>query len=191
MKDIAKQTKEIMKQTFTFTTGDLVTIGLFAGAAKAASLMIALMGGGMNPVTLILKNAVWAALWLILLIKVTRPGTLTLVNVLAALLGLFLMGASMLSLPGIIAACLITEVLMLAMTPLVSREWVAAIGIALSELLAKGVTLVISLINMREQPMLIIPVAIIIIIGYLGILVGLIGGGRMVKELRHAGLIQN
>ena len=180
-----------MKNPFAFTTGELVTIGLFAGAAKAASLVVALMGGGMNPITLILKNAVWAALWMILLIKVQRPGTLTLANLVAALLGLFLLGSAMLSLPGIIAACILTEIIMLAMTPVSNRVLVAAMGVALSELLTRGVSIFISYLKVREQPELLIPGLIIVAIGYIGIIVGLFGGGRMVKELRHAGLIQN
>ncbi len=168
----------------------MVTIGLFAGAAKAASLMVALMGGGMNPLTLLLKNAVWAALWLVLLIKVSRPGTLTLANLVAALLGLLLMGSAMLSLPGIMIACILAELLMLGMGKRINRVWVALFGIATSELLAKGFSLGISFISLREQPVLIIPVLIIIAIGYLGIIMGLWGGVKMVKELRHAGLIQ-
>lgn len=180
-----------MQNPFAFTTGELVTIGLFAGAAKATSIMVALMGGGMNPVTLILKNAIWAALWLILLIKVQRPGTLTLSNTVAALLGLFFMGSAMLSLPGIIAACVIAEIIMISISPAVSRMVTAALGIALSELLSRAATLGISYIATREQPALLIPVFLIIAFGYIGIVIGLLGGSRMVKELRHAGLIQN
>lgn len=180
-----------MKNYFAFTTGELVTIGLFAGAAKAASLVVALAGGGMNPITLILKNAVMAALWLILLIKVQRPGTLTLANVVAALLGLFLLGSAMLSLLGIIIACIITEILMLAMTPIGNRVFVAAAGVAFSELLTRGVSLFIRYLAVREQPELLIPALIIVAIGYIGVIAGVLGGGRMVKELRHAGLIQN
>lgn len=180
-----------MKNPFAFTTGELVTIGLFAGAAKAFSLVIALAGGGMNPITLILKNAVWAALWLILLIKVPRPGTLTLANVLAALVGLFLLGSAMLSLPGVIAACVLAEIVMLSLQTVSSRITAAVVGVALSELLTRGVSLGLSYIGMREQPMLLIPAIIIVMVGYIGIIIGLFGGMRMTKELRHAGLIQN
>lgn len=180
-----------MQNPFGFTTGELVTIGLFAGAAKAVSLMVALMGGGPNPVTLLLRNAIWAALWMILLIKVTRPGTLTLATVVSALLGLFLFGSSMLSLPGTIAACLVAEVFMLALAPLGSPVFTAVVGIAISEILKRGVSLGMGYLALREQPALLIPSIIIMGFSYIGILVGLAGGFRMVKELRHAGLIQN
>lgn len=153
--------------------------------------MVALAGGGMNPITLILKNAVWATMWLILLVKVQKPGTLTLANLIAGLFGLFMMGSSMLSLPAVMLACALAEALMLALSGFVSRLWVAAAGIAVSELLAKGVSLGIALLSMREQTMLVIPVAVIISVGYLGILAGLAGGVRMVKELKRAGLIRN
>ena len=36
-------------------------IGVFAAAAKLSSLLIALAGGGMNPVSLVAKNLVYSA----------------------------------------------------------------------------------------------------------------------------------
>lgn len=180
-----------MQSPFGFTTGELVTIGLFAGAAKAVSLIIALIGGGPNPITLLVRNAMWAALWMVLLIKVTRPGTLTLATVVSALLGLFLMGSSMLSLPGTIAACIIAEVFMLAVLPVGGPVLAAAVGIAVSEFLKRVVSLALGYLAVREQPALMIPSIIIMGFSYVGILIGLMGGFRMVKELRHAGLIQN
>ena len=37
---------------------ELVLVGVFAAATKLSSLLIALAGGGMNPVSLIVKNIV-------------------------------------------------------------------------------------------------------------------------------------
>ena len=37
---------------------ELVLVGVFAAAAKLSSLLIALAGGGMNPVSLVAKNLV-------------------------------------------------------------------------------------------------------------------------------------
>ena len=36
---------------------DLVVIGVFAATAKLSTVLIAMVGGGMNPVSLLLKNA--------------------------------------------------------------------------------------------------------------------------------------
>lgn len=180
-----------MKNPFAFTTGELVTIGLFAGASKAASLMVALIGGGPNPITLLLRNAVLAALMMVLLIKVTRPGTLTLSTVLSVLLGLFLLGSATLSFPGIIMACIIAEIFMVALAPLNRPVLSAAVGVAVSELLRRCVSLGMSYLTLREQPELLIPSIILMGFSYIGILVGVYGGYRMSKELRHAGLVQN
>mgnify|MGYP007091287558 CR=1 FL=1 len=38
---------------------ELVLVGVFAAAAKLSSLLIALAGGGMNPVSLVAKNLVY------------------------------------------------------------------------------------------------------------------------------------
>ena len=38
---------------------DLVVIGVFAATAKLSTVLIAMVGGGMNPVSLLLKNVVF------------------------------------------------------------------------------------------------------------------------------------
>ena len=44
------------KLKYHWTIGELVTIGVFAAAAKVITMVVALAGGGMNPVTLLIKN---------------------------------------------------------------------------------------------------------------------------------------
>ena len=58
-----------MKRGFYWRTEDLVVVGLFAALSKAVSLAIALVGGGMNPFTLFLKNGVATALLVVLLAR--------------------------------------------------------------------------------------------------------------------------
>ncbi|OPL14051.1 MAG: hypothetical protein AVO34_06000 [Firmicutes bacterium ML8_F2] len=58
---------------------------------KAASLLISLVGGDMNPLTLLLKNFVFTKLILVLLHKVRKPGTLTLAVGISALVAVLLM----------------------------------------------------------------------------------------------------
>jgi energy-coupling factor transport system substrate-specific component len=174
-----------------FETRDLVIIGLFAGAAKAVTLMLALVGGGMNPVTMILKSAVFSALWVTLLVKVPKPGALTLANTVAGLLGFFLMGQAVISLPSLIAATLAVELLIAALGGLARRPWLAIPAGALCELAMWLINLFFAYLSMREQPELMIMVLMISAASYLGILLGLFGGWKMVKELRHAGLIRD
>ena len=44
-----------------------MVLGVFAASIKVTSLIIALAGGGMNPVSLILKNLVFTTLLVVLL----------------------------------------------------------------------------------------------------------------------------
>lgn len=172
-----------------FETRDLVTIGLFAGAAKASTLTLALAGGGMNPVTMVLKSAVFSALWVVMLTKVPKIGALTLANTVAGLLGLFLLGQAVISLPALIAATVATEMLIRRLGGL-GRPGLVALAVALSELAMRGINLLVSYLTVREQPGLLIMVVVISCLSYVGILIGLVGGTKMVGELRHAGLIQ-
>ncbi|MDR1044349.1 MAG: MptD family putative ECF transporter S component [Candidatus Adiutrix sp.] len=174
-----------------FETRDLVTIGLFAGAAKAVTLMLALVGGGMNPVTMILKSAVFSALWVLLLTKVPKTGALTLANTVAGLLGFFLLGQAVISLPSLILATLAVEFLIAALGGLARGPHLAVLAVALSELAMRLINLFFAYLAMREQPELMIMVLMISAASYLGILLGLFGGWKMVGELRHAGLIQD
>ncbi|MDL2260225.1 MptD family putative ECF transporter S component [Deltaproteobacteria bacterium OttesenSCG-928-K17] len=177
--------------SFGFETRDLVTIGLFAGAAKASTLMLALVGGGMNPLTMILKSIVFSALWVIMLTKVPKTGTLTLGNTVAAILGFFLLGQAVISLPALILATVVVEAFIRLLGGLERRPALAMAAVALSELGMRLVNVFFSYLGAREQPGLIVMVAVISAMSYLGILIGLAGGVRMVRELRHAGLIQN
>lgn len=62
---------------------ELVLIGVFAAAAKLSSLLIALAGGGMNPIGLVAKNLVYTTLMIVLLTKVPKWGTLLLFTVIS------------------------------------------------------------------------------------------------------------
>ncbi|UQZ91126.1 hypothetical protein C4J81_01920 [Deltaproteobacteria bacterium Smac51] len=174
-----------------FETRDLVTIGLFAGAAKACTLILALMGGGMNPFTMVLKSIVFAALWVVMLTKVPKTGTLTLANTVAGLLGFFLLGQAVISLPALLAATVVVEILVRLAGGLEKGPYMAALAVGLSELAMRLINIFFTWLAAREQPALMIMVAVISSFSYLGILGGLAAGVKMVKELRHAGLIQS
>jgi energy-coupling factor transport system substrate-specific component len=174
-----------------FETRELVAIGLFSAAAKASSLMLALVGGGMNPLTLILKSAVQSALLVVLLAKVPKTGTLTLSNLIGLLLSFLLMGQHVISLPVILAGTMAVELVAWLCGGLARRPWLAIPMLAASELAIRLINVAVSFLGVREQPGLMAMVIAVSAFSYLGILLGLVGGVRMTRELRHAGLIQN
>jgi hypothetical protein len=49
----------------------------------------------------------------------------------------------------------------------------------------------VAFVGVREQPGLLVMIIVVSGLGYLGILLGLIGGYKMTGELRRAGLIQS
>ena len=68
---------------------ELVVLGVFSAAAKLSTLLVALVGGGMNPVSLLAKNLIFTTLLVVMLYKVRKPGTLALfvlVNMLISML---------------------------------------------------------------------------------------------------------
>ena len=163
-------------------------MGIFAAVVKIASLAIALVGGGMNPLTLLIKNAVFTSLLIVLLHKVPRLGTLTLFIGVSALVSLLLMGSGAVLLPVSLVAALLSEgVILLAGG---YRRTVGIIlGVAVYDLASKGLSLGLSWLIMREQPALLVTISTMVSIGYLGALMGLGSGHRFVKELRHAGIV--
>lgn len=168
---------------------ELVLIGVFAAAAKLSSLLIALAGGGMNPVSLVAKNLVYTTLIIVLLTKVPKPGTLLLFTVISMIVSVCLMGGSLTLLPAALAGALLGE-LGVRMTGGASKPWGPWIGVAIYDLASKGVSLGVSYLFMRESPALMTMVVPIVLVGYLGSLGGLWFAGKTVKELRHAGFVR-
>ena len=72
---------------------ELAVVGIFAAISKAASIVVALVGGGMNPLTLVLKSLVFTALLMVLLFKVRKIGTLLLFVVVTTIFTALMMGA--------------------------------------------------------------------------------------------------
>lgn len=168
---------------------ELVVIGIFAAVIKVSSILVALMGGGMNPVTLVMKNLVFTALLLVLLYKVRKFGTLTLFLGVSALVSVLLLGGSLVLVPASLAAGLIAEgVIMLIGGYGRSLNLIA--GVAVYDILSKTMSLGVSWLMMREQPKLIAMAAIFVAIGYLGSIAGLFMGRYFVQELRHAGIVR-
>ena len=168
---------------------DLVVIGVFAATAKLSTVLIAMVGGGMNPVSLLLKNVVFTTLLVIMLYKVRQPGTLSLFVIVSALVNFLLLGGNVTLIPPMLVAALVSEAVMKFVK---SLGWKGAVfwGVGCYDFLSKGLSLAVSYLMMRESPALMAVVLPIVLIGYAGSLIGLYTGYRSMKELRHAGIVR-
>lgn len=173
-----------------WSTRDLVTIGVFATVIKASTIMVAYMGGGMNPVTLAAKNCLYVTLMIVLLHKVPRPWTMTLAVGITSLVSLLLMGQGVLHAPGQVLAAFLGEGLILWLGGYGKTRNIVA-GVLTAELSAKAIGLAVSWLTLREQPAMLIPATIFILIGTAGTFLGAFAGVRFMKELRHAGIISD
>ncbi len=169
---------------------DLVVIGVFSAAAKISTMLIALVGGGMNPVSLLLKNLVFTTLLIVMLFKVRKPGTLILFTVVNCLISMLLLGGSVTLIPPALLAACLGELAMLSFGG-IARKWSPFLGVAVFDFVGKGLSLGVSFIFMRETPGLVWVVVPFVLIGYVGSLIGLYAGHRSVKELRHAGIVNH
>ena len=168
---------------------DLVVIGVFAATAKLSTVLIAMVGGGMNPVSLLLKNVVFTTLLVIMLYKVRQPGTLSLFVIVSALVNFLLLGGNVTLIPPMLAAALVSEAVMKFVK---SLGWKGAVfwGVGCFDFLSKGLSLAVSYLMMRESPALMAVVLPIVLIGYAGSLIGLYTGYRSMKDLRHSGIVR-
>jgi energy-coupling factor transport system substrate-specific component len=168
---------------------ELITIGTFAALIKVSTLMIALAGGGMNPVTMALKNTAATAMLLVLVFHVRKFGVLTLYVLVSSLVSLFLLGGNMMTIPGMLLAGLVCDGL-IRVSGGYGRTVSLLLGVAAFDLLSRVVSLGYSYLLFREEPRVFLMGAIAVLIGYVGCLIGLPGGVLFVRELRHAGIVK-
>lgn len=173
-----------------FEIRELVTIGIFSAVIKVSSLLVALIGGGMNPLTLVLKNLVFTSLLVVMLHKVRKFGALTLFIVVNTLVSMLFMGSSVVLLPTMLAAGLAAECVILALGGY-GRTMALMVGVAAYDILFKVGSLGVSWIYSREQPQMLVLASIFVAVGYLGSIAGLFVGRRFVRELRHAGIVRD
>jgi len=179
-----------MKHFFSdWRAQDLVVIGVFAAASKVATLLVALAGGGMNPVSLMGKNLIFTMLLVVMLFRVDRPGTLLLFTIINSIVSMLLLGASVTLLPPMLAAGLAGELAMLCGRG-TKRVWNKVLGAAVFDIVSKGLSLGVTWLFTRENPAMLVMVVPFVGIGYLGSLGGLFTGVKAVRELRHAGIIR-
>lgn len=191
-----------MGQEFSIMTGcaatvrrywdvrELVVLGVFAAAVKISTLVVALAGGGLNPVSLLAKNLIFTTMLVVMLYKVRKPGTLTLFILVNVLVSALLLGASVTLLPSMFAGALLAELVM-ALAGGAGRSWSPVLGVAVYDLSSKVLSVAVSWLYMRENPAMVFMMIPIVGLGYLGSLGGLFTGVRAVRELRHAGIVRN
>ena len=168
---------------------ELVVIGVFAALIKISSLLIALAGGGMNPVSLVLKNVVATALLVVLLYKVPKFGVLSLFVLISAVISVLLTGSRLMTTPGILFAGVICDGILRLSNGYRKPAFLLPV-IGLFDLFSRAISLAVSFLVFREEPKMLIVGAIIVGIGYIGCLIGLGCGIYFVKELKHAGIIR-
>ena len=166
---------------------ELVVLGVFSAAAKLSTLLVALVGGGMNPVSLLAKNLIFTTLLVVMLYKVRKPGTLALFVLVNMLISMLLLGGSVTLLPAMLLAAGCAEAAMACS----GGMWAPVLGAAVYDLTSKVFSLGVSWLFMRESPALLYVIVPIVVIGYVGSLCGLFSGVRAVRELRHAGIVRN
>ena len=168
---------------------ELVVIGVFAAAAKVSTLLVALAGGGMNPVSLLLKNLIYTTLLVVMLYRVRKAGTLLLFSLVSMLVSALLLGASITLLPAILLGALMAEAFV-ALGGGYGRPWGPVLAVGVYDIVSRVSSLGISWLFMRENPSLLMAAVPVVILGYLGAAAGLVTGYNAVKELRHAGIVR-
>ncbi|ABM61175.1 MptD family putative ECF transporter S component [Halorhodospira halophila] len=173
-----------------WSVSDLVMVGTFAALAKVTGLLIVLFGGGMNPVTLMASSIVSTALLLVLLHRVQRLGTLTIFLLVSAVVDILILGGNPVRIPASLLAGVLAEGVIWLLGGY--RRMVGLlIGIAVHEFLVRAISLGVGALMVREEPRLLMMVAAVVTLSYLGSLLGLWLGRRFIQELRHAGIIHH
>lgn len=180
-----------MTRRFYWDTESLVAVGLFTALAKVVSLMVALLGGGMNPLTLFLKNGIATALLVVLVARVRKFGVLALYVLVGQVISFLIAGGGMsLLLPGFLVAALLSDAL-IAMFGGYRRIGAVLAGVAVYDFLGRALSLGYSFLHARENLAMVAVAGVFIVLGYLGcLLIGLPCGAKFAKELRHAGIIR-
>ena len=181
-------TKKIKK--FYWENRELIIIGTFAALIKIVSFLVSIMGGGMNPISMILKNIITTALLVVLVANVRKFGVLMLYVVITSIISIIVFGRGMMIAPGMILAGLICD-FAIKFTGGYKSNSSILLGVAIFDILFRTISLSLGYLMMRENPKLLIFAYIAVGVGYIGCVIGLFVGNYFTKELRHAGIIRS
>ena len=179
------------KAQFYWNSEALIVVGLFTALSKVISLMITVIGGGMNPVTILLKNGLATALLVVMVAKVRKFGILALYTLVSQAIGFLMTGGGMsFMIPFYLLSALISDTV-IALTGGYKRLTSVLLGVMVYDLLGRVLTLSFSYLTVRENIGMFWMAAAMIALSYPGcLLIGLPFGAKFVKELRHAGIIR-
>jgi energy-coupling factor transport system substrate-specific component len=164
---------------FDWENIDLITVGTFAALIRVSTYLITICGGGMNPFAFILKN-----------IKVPRPGVLTLYMLVNYLFSLALTGSVPISVPTLVICALLAD-LIICYGARIHRNSAILAGVLFYKLSSVSVGFAWQFLVVREDPRLMLMPLAIVMIGSIGYVLGLPVGMKLLKELRHAGIVRN
>ena len=169
---------------------DLITVGTFAALIRVSTYLISICGGGMNPLAFIIKNIIATSLMVVLCHKVTRFGVLTLYSLVTYLFSLIITGSFTLSIPVVLACSLFSDWVIYLLG---KKKTMGAVlfAVIFYELGTKLFGLVYSFLFVREDIRLLIMPAMVVGIGCIGSFIGLYSGAKLLKEMRHAGIIRS
>lgn len=176
------------------TVSDYISIGVMGALAKSGATLIALVGGGMNPLTMILSNLFHMVILSALLVKIKKPFTLTLSYLTGIFISAFVMGKGITLIPLILLTSLIVEIIIYVFSLGYKKVFPLILGIFLGEASLKGINLLYIYWQWRESPMVKEIVggnSIFVGIALIGSFLGIFASYKFIKELRRASLIFN
>ncbi len=181
--------KEKIKEFLYWENIDLISVGTFAALIRVSTYLISICGGGMNPLAFILKNIIGISLIVVLCHKVTRFGVLTLYSAVTYLFSMIISGSFTLSMPVVLIFALLSDTLMY-FGGRKKRLGAVLFSVIFYEIGTKLFGLAYSFLFVREDIRLLIMPTIVVVIGLIGSFIGLYSGAKLLKELRHAGIIR-
>ena len=129
-------------------------------------------------------------IFIVMLYKVRKSGTIMLFTFVSLIVSLLLMGAEASTSLGMFMASFIGEFFILLFGGM-KNKYAPIIGVAAFDLSYRVLSMFLAYMVMRETPEIVYAVIPIIAIGYLGAVIGLYTGIKAVKELRYAGIVRS
>ena len=168
---------------------DLVVIGVIAALARAMGLIIVFLGGGMNPFSLTLRAMIITVLFIVLRHKVHRFGTLCLATLVGSLTSFLFMAQGIITLPLLLLSAFAAELFIVYIGK--NKTLAVVLGVCFMHILDKVISLSVMYLTMRENPMMMWPLMIMIGLSVIGDILGALLAPYFIRELRHAGFINN
>ena len=168
---------------------DLIAIGTFAALDRSVGTLIVVLGGGMNLLAFIAKNMISTALLLILCYKVRKFGVITLYITTTFAVYFIVYGQPPVYGFSMLPLCLLADCMIYFFGGYKSSLGLLC-GVAFYDLAVRVNSILWKIIVTREDVSLMGVGLIITAVSYLGCLIGLPLGLKLLKELRHAGIVR-